>query len=247
MHEADGPSQPGPEPAHHGTLGGDRLGLRGGQHRRPGTGQHQRSDRLASVALDDHVGHPADGGQGLVDESPGAGSIAFGVPATIVRAVLSRYVGGNALVRLTDVMLVGIGIRSLVHPGGVETPDVSALDDRRMRLAVAATAVGLASGLLADSGGFLLVPGYLAVLHLPIKSAFASSLLVSAALAVPGTIVPVALGHVDWRAVAVFGLASVPPANVGARVALATGAARLERIHGGGLAAFGAVLLLFTH
>lgn len=106
------------------------------------------------------------------------------MPATIVRAVLSRYVGANALVRLTDVMLVGIGTRSLVHPGGVETPDVSALAERRMRLAVAATAVGLASWLLANSGGFLLVPVYLAVLHLPIKSAFASSLLVSAALAV---------------------------------------------------------------
>lgn len=183
----------------------------------------------------------------MVDRSVLRWSIAFGVPATIVGAVLSRYVGGNALVRLTDVMLVGIGIRSLVHPGGVETADVTALANRRLRLALAATVVGLASGLLANSGGFLLVPVYLAVLHLPIKSAFASSLLVSAALAVPGTIVHVALGHVDWRVVLVFGLASVPLANVGARVALATGAAKLERIYGGGLVTFGAVLLLFTH
>lgn len=183
----------------------------------------------------------------MVDRTVLRWSIGFGVPATIIGALLSRYVGGAALVTVTDVLLVGIGLRSLLRPGrNDDTGTLTAVADHRVRLAVAASVVGLASGLLANSGGFLLVPVYLAVLHLPIKSAFASSLLVSAALAVPGTVVHVALGHVDWKVVVVFGLASVPLANVGARVALATAAARLERVYGAGLVVFGVALLALS-
>jgi putative spermidine/putrescine transport system permease protein len=47
--------------------------------------------------------------------------------------------------------------------------------------------------------------------------------------------------------VLVFGLTSVPLANLGARVALATDAARLERLYGAGLALFGTTLLVLTH
>ena len=56
-----------------------------------------------------------------------------------------------------------------------------------MALVVVAAATGFAAGLLANSGGFLLAPLYVAVLRLPLKQAFACSLAVSAVLAIPGT------------------------------------------------------------
>lgn len=93
-----------------------------------------------------------------------------------------------------------------------------------------AIVVGLISGLLANSGGFLLAPLYVAVLRLPIKAAFASSLAVAAVLAVPGTIVHAALGHIDWALVAVFAATSVPLSFLGARVALRADPSRLERL-----------------
>jgi len=197
-------------------------------------------------------------------------TVGFGLPATLVGALASRWVGGDELVLFTDVLLVGIGVRTLARPHGagaapdpetaptsapegstgtavaVRTRPVALTADRRARLATAGLVVGLVSGLLANSGGFLLVPLYLTVLRLPIKSAFASSLVVSAALAVPGTAVHVALGHVDWRVLLVFGAASVPLANLGARVALATDAVRLERLYGAGLAVFGTALLAIS-
>ena len=109
-------------------------------------------------------------------------------------------------------------------------------------MAVAAV-VGLLSGLLANGGGFLLAPLFVVALRLPIKQAFASSLVVAAALAVPGTIVHAALGHIDWAVVGVFGLAAIPLSFLGARVAIRTESTRLERIYGAGLLLLGVATL----
>ena len=106
--------------------------------------------------------------------------------------------------------------------------------------------VGLASGLLANSGGFLLAPMYLAVLRMPVKTAFACSLAVAAVLAIPGTIVHAALGHIDWAVVVVFGTASTPLSYLGARVAIRTNPGRLERIYGATLALLGAGFLILN-
>ncbi len=62
-------------------------------------------------------------------------------------------------------------------------------------------------------------------------------------LAVPGTLVHAALGHIDWTVTVVFAAASVPLSGVGARVALRTNAHRLERIYGATLLVVGGALL----
>jgi uncharacterized membrane protein YfcA len=104
--------------------------------------------------------------------------------------------------------------------------------------------VGLASGLLGNSGGFLLAPLGVTVLGLPLKRALGTSLAAAAVLAVPGTVVHVALGHVDWSVTLVFGLASIPLSAVGARLALRSGADRLELVYGAALVLLGGGLLL---
>ncbi len=171
-------------------------------------------------------------------------SLGFGIPATAAGAIATRWIGGGALVRATDVILVVLGLRFLLararDPGAM-------IVERRTSLpliAAVAVVVGLVSGLLANSGGFLLAPLYATVLRLPIKAAFASSLAVAAVLAVPGTVVHAALGHMDWALVGVFALASVPLSFLGARVALRTEAARLERAYGLVIALLGATFLV---
>ena len=69
----------------------------------------------------------------------------------------------------------------------------------RSRMLVVAAAVGVLSGLLANSGGFLLAPLFVVVLRLSLKQSFATSLAIAAVLAIPGTIVHAALGHIDWE------------------------------------------------
>jgi len=102
-----------------------------------------------------------------------------------------------------------------------------------------ALVVGLVAGLLANSGGFLLAPLYLVVLKLPVRPALGTSLAVSAALAVPGTVAHGVMGHIDWSLVLVFGAASVPLSALGARTALRVDPQRLE-------VGFGAVLVVLA-
>ncbi len=173
-------------------------------------------------------------------------SLACGIPATIVGALATRWVGGGALVRITDIILVGLGARFLFAAKKCETDPVAEPRTGTPILCVVATIVGLISGLLANSGGFLLAPLYVAVLRLPIKAAFASSLAVAAVLAVPGTIVHAALGHIDWVLVAVFASTSVPLSFLGARVAVRTDSAKLERLYGAAIGILGLAFLIFS-
>ncbi len=179
----------------------------------------------------------------LIDRRVLGWSVAFGVPATAAGALTTRWIGGGALVTATDAALVALGVWFLLRPPPPEARNTppSAF---RLRMATVALVVGFISGLLANSGGFLLAPLYVSVLRVPIKVAFACSLTVATALAVPGTAVHLALGHIDWSLVAVFGAASVPLSALGARVALRTDPHRLERTYGAVLAVLGIVFLI---
>lgn len=169
-------------------------------------------------------------------------SVGVGIPATVLGALASVWVGGESLVRITDVVVAGLGLKFLIRPTESHPTGVGH-EHSVPRIATVAAVTGVAAGLLANSGGFLLAPLYLAVLKLDVKSAFACSLAVSAVLAVPGTVTHAALGHIDWVVVAVFGAASIPLSYVGARVAIRSDSTLLERIYGGVLAALGIGLL----
>jgi hypothetical protein len=180
---------------------------------------------------------------GLLDRRVARITIAFGVPATVLGAVATRWVDASALLVATDVILVGLGLRFVLSRAAVAVDEPDAVHPSVGALAAVALLVGVLSGLLANSGGFLLAPLFVTALRLPLKAAFASSLAVAAALAVPGTVVHALLGHVDWTLVAVFGATSVPLSYLGARVAIAADVAHLERFYGVALVVMGGFFL----
>jgi uncharacterized membrane protein YfcA len=178
-------------------------------------------------------------------------SIVIGVPATVVGSYLTKFTGATPLLIMTGLVVLVFGVSFLVSPKGKESsvdPTVSASARRpsywRLRLVIIATTVGLISGLLANSGGFLLAPSYARILDQPIKKAFACSLAVSLFLALPGTIVHAYLGHIDWLVAASLALGSVPFSYLGAKVAIKTNASVLERWYGLALTALGTYFLL---
>ncbi len=183
--------------------------------------------------------------ENLMDRRVIAWSVAIGVPATVVGGLASAFVSGSLLVKITEVILAVLGLRLLLRPSPSGPGLASPTEGRTGALATVAGVTGLAGGLLANSGGFLLAPLYIAVLKIPIKKAFACSLAVSAVIAIPGTIVHFALGHIDWAIVAVFGFTSIPLSYLGARVAIRANSTGLERVYGAGLAIL-AVVLFFT-
>ena len=176
---------------------------------------------------------------GQVDRDVVRWSLVGGVPATIIGALLSRVVGGPALLVASGVVLGVVGLRVLrpISAGGVAA---GALRRRRPLLVVTiAGFVGLFTGLLANGGGFLLVPAYLLVLGLSIRTAAGTSLLVVAALTIPTLAVHWALGHIDWPAALAFAVGSVPTSWVMSRQAQRIPTQHLQR-------AFGVLLVAFS-
>lgn len=164
-------------------------------------------------------------------------SVYGGVPATVVGALLSKYVGGRPLLIASGVVLAAVGVRLLLPlPEG----RLAGLALRRAGVVVpAAAAIGLFTGLLANGGGFLLVPLFVVVLGLTMPESAGTSLVVIAALSVPTLATHWALGHINWNIAAPFALGSIPGAAIGSRVAQRLPAQSMKR-------GFGTLLIVFA-
>jgi uncharacterized membrane protein YfcA len=146
-------------------------------------------------------------------------SLLGGLPATVAGALLSRVVGGSALLVASGLALPLVGLR-LLRPITVEVREAGARRRSNRALLVAATAaVGLFTGLLANGGAFLLVPLYLVVFGLGMRQAVGTSLVVVAVLAVPTLLTQWALGHVDWALAAELAAGLLPGSLLGGHLA----------------------------
>ena len=101
-------------------------------------------------------------------------SVAIGTPATILGSYLTEFTGSKPLLVLTGVLVLGFCLNFLFsrEKSKEETAEVESSEKPphwRLRLILVATGVGLVSGLLANSGGFLLAPSYAKFLDQPIK------------------------------------------------------------------------------
>ena len=173
--------------------------------------------------------------RGELDVRVAALSIAGGVPATIVGALLSDRLSGPVLFTASGVALAAVGAR-VMRPLSV-TP--ATRRNGAAVVVVGAAGVGLLTGVLANGGGFLLVPLYLLVVGLSMRSAAGTSLAVITVLSIPTLIAHWMLGHIDWQVAAAFAAGTVPAAAVGARLADRMDAHSLQ-------CAFGVVLVIFA-
>lgn len=172
-------------------------------------------------------------------------SILGGIPGTVVGALLSRLAGGSALLVASGVVLAVVGLRVL-RPVEQAVREVGARRRQNRPLLVASMAgVGIFTGLLANGGGFLLVPLYLLVFGLRMRQAVGTSLLVISVLAVPTLVTHWALGHIDWTLAGEFAAGLLPGSVVGSRLAHRIQGPTLRRAFGWFLVAFGVGFTLY--
>lgn len=183
--------------------------------------------------------------EGHVDRRVLRVGLLVGLPLTAAGAYLTRWVPGEQLVLATDAILLFLAVRILLG-GHDETNDEVVPSVSMLRTAFVVAGAAVVSGLLGNSGGFLLAPLFISALHMPVRRALGTSLALAAALAVPGTIVHAYLGHIDWTLALVFGLASVPLASFGASVALRMRERSLTLMYGVGIALLSGGLLAFA-
>lgn len=95
-----------------------------------------------------------------------------------------------------------------------------AADKRTIGVAIATgLGVGVLSGYVGLGGGFLMVPLFAALLHLPMRTASGTSLLAIMILAIPGAVTQGVLGNIAFVAGIAMAIGAVPAAILGANLA----------------------------
>jgi len=177
---------------------------------------------------------------GNVDWRVAKRSIIGAVPASILGAIASQWVGGPALIAMSGVVLFVVGVRVLRPTRAAAVLDSPSWADRHpVLLSAAAALVGFLSGLLANGGGFLLVPMFLLMVGLDMNKATGTSLVVATLLTVPTLVTRSFIGDIDWLVAGAFAIGMIPGTRIGALSAARFDVARLQR-------AFGVLLLVFA-
>jgi uncharacterized membrane protein YfcA len=165
-----------------------------------------------------------------------------GVPSMVVGALLTRWAPPEGLMIGIGAAILVIGVemtRSAVPADTLGPGKRLWQDPSGTRLLAVAVPVGLLSGLLANGGGFLLVPAFVLLFGATMRRAAATSLPCIALLALPGTITHAALGHVDGWLSFQLTLGVIPGTYLGARLSLWLRHVHLRRPFGLFMMAFG--------
>lgn len=154
------------------------------------------------------------------------------VPLNILGTWATTLVDGNIIMYATGGFLLLVGgtffIRGwLLKPAPETEPRIGWGSS-----IISGVLAGFLSGFLAIGGGIVLVPMFVRVNRLPLKSALATSLLCVAVLSIPGSIGHFLLGHIDIYAMLILTVFVIPSANIGARLAVKLRNKTLERIYG---------------
>jgi uncharacterized membrane protein YfcA len=175
--------------------------------------------------------------RGLVNVRVALWTAVGGVPADILGSYLTVVVPGRLLMALTGLFVMLVGIRLLRRPLVAE-PAATRRDAAWPLLLGVGAVVGFLSGLLANGGGFLLVPAYLLLFRMEAREAAATSLVAVALLALPGTWVHWRLGQIDPQLALLLAVGVIPSTYLGARAGMALDSRQSRLL-------FGAFLLLF--
>lgn len=165
-------------------------------------------------------------------------SIAGGLPATILGSLLSPVVGGKVLLIASGLVLAIVGLRVLKPLSDEASADAARRRANPWIVVGGAMGVGFLTGLLANGGGFLLVPLFLLVLGLTMPVSAGTSLAVIAVLSIPTLITHASLGQIDWPVAIAFAAGSIPASYLGSQLAPKINAERLKKAFGWMLIAF---------
>jgi uncharacterized membrane protein YfcA len=170
-------------------------------------------------------------------------AVIAGLPAVVAGASVSPLVGGEGLLVITGALLFVVGARMLlpspllpVAAGGSRRDD----DEPTRIVLVVALVAGAAflTGLLANGGGFLLVPIFVLGLGFTATRAAGTSMVAVAALIVPTLAMHWYLGNIDWAVAGAFAIGAVPATVLGARLGRHLPEALARRAFGVTLVAF---------
>ncbi len=168
-----------------------------------------------------------------------------GVPAVVLGAYLTSWVPGRVLMAGTGLFVGVVGLRLLIGSGPGHIEEFHRSEETRWFIMVG-MGVGFLSGLLANGGGFLLLPAYMLLFHFSPQEAAATSLVAVSIMAIPGTCIHFQLGHIDFRIAGLMAVGVIPSTYLGARLGMLIPTAKARILFGVFLLVFGIFFLVRT-
>ena len=181
--------------------------------------------------------------EGLIRWSAVAGTVPVGLGAAVVGSVAAERVPGDGhLLQLATAGLLGLSSYRMGRAPAplppeeplaeTDAPEAPAGDPEGsssvLRYASIGVVAGALSGLLGIGGGVIMVPAFVQLARMEVKSAVATSLVCVGAFAIPGTITHALLGHIDWRVAIALIIGVIPGARIGAAIAIRSTDRRLR-------------------
>ncbi len=160
------------------------------------------------------------------------------IPGTVLGAFMTAVISGKILMFLTAAFLLYVSIRLLIKE------EIEARRWPQYSFYIAGFLIGFLSGLLANGGGFLVVP-VLLILGMNMKKAVGTSLAIVLLGVLPAVLIHWYLEHVDPLITLLLSLGVLPATYLGARIAIKTSSRNLQRYYGIFLALFSVYFLIF--
>lgn len=180
------------------------------------------------------------------------------VIGTVAGAAATQYVEGQVLMLLFALLVciagvdlsfsIGDNLKKQRDKEAAEKSDINeettiVSGDPRTARGIGPYVVGMAAGLFAGffgvGGGFLMVPCLLYFYRFSVKAAFGTSLIVIAAVSIPGTLSHFAMMHVDVPLALLMIASSIPGSLAGSALALKLKDSFLRR-------GFGVIMLIMS-
>jgi len=142
---------------------------------------------------------------------------------------LGAQISGPAILLLFGVLMVVVAVRMAF--GKRQDDGSPSLATSGLTLPILATglAVGLMTGFFGVGGGFLIVPALVLILHLPMRLAVGTSLVIIAINSAAGVVAHLGSGGVDFRLAGMFVAGGIVGTLIGSRFAGHADDAKLTR------------------
>lgn len=154
------------------------------------------------------------------------------IPMNYIGVEATKYVDDKVLMILTGVFLFLVGGTFFVRGWLLKEEKTYEVQRSLSVLIPAGLATGFLSGLLAIGGGIVLVPVFVRLNRLPLKSSLATSLFCVLILSIVGTIKHYMLGNIDVKTALILSVFAVPFSYYGAKMAIKLRNQTLERMYG---------------
>ncbi|MBX0330927.1 sulfite exporter TauE/SafE family protein [Oscillochloris sp. ZM17-4] len=171
-------------------------------------------------------------------------ALMFGVTGLLTAflgARLSSFLSGPLLLVLFAVLMLVVAV--IMLRGGAGKGEVNLTPPVWWQVLLAGSAVGFLTGFLGVGGGFLIVPALVLVLHMDMRDAVGSSLVVIALNSMAGLLGHLGQSTISWALIAMLLAGGVPGLFAGSWLAHRLPAARLRQGFAGLVVLLGIVLL----